>query len=226
MTHRLSKSRLLSGLQCPKKLYLEIHQPSLADHDSAASQRMRMGERVGELARQLTPGIFLDDRYTLCQALAETERLLVQSTDIVIHEATFSASGLLVRGDTFVRDAASCSLYEVKSSTGVKDYQLTDCAIQSWVMDQAGYPLDEVFIRHIDNNFVYATPGDYAGLFRDVPVGREIASLKVQVPDWLNRCQTVLSGTEPDTEPGDHCRNPFPVRSSLIAAQTSKRTIP
>ena len=210
MTHRLSKSRLLSGLQCPKKLYLEIHQPSLADHDSAASQRVRMGDRVGELARQLTPGVFLDDRYTLCQALAETERLLVQSTDIVIHEATFSASGLLVRGDTFVRDAAGCSLYEVKSSTGVKDYQLTDCAIQSWVMDQAGYPLDEVFIRHIDNSFVYATPGDYAGLFRDVPVGREIASLKVQVPDWLNHCQTVLSGTEPDTEPGDHCRKPFP----------------
>jgi hypothetical protein len=210
MTHRLSKSRLLSGLQCPKKLYLEVRQPSLADYDLAASQRMQMGDRVGELARQLNPGVFLDGGYPLRQALAETERLLAQPEDIVIHEATFSARGLLVRGDSFIRNATGCRLYEVKSSTRVKDYQLIDCAIQSWVMDQAGYPLDEVFIRHINNRFVYVTPGDYTGLFTDVPVGPEIASFKAQVPDWLAQCQTVLAGTEPDTKPGNHCRKPFP----------------
>ena len=49
---RLSKSKFLSGLQCHKRLYLEIHHPSLATKPDAATQAMfDMGTEVGELAR-------------------------------------------------------------------------------------------------------------------------------------------------------------------------------
>src|SRR5678815_5074735 len=49
---RLSKSKFLSGLQCHKRLYFEVHQPALATKPDAATQAMfDMGTEVGEFAR-------------------------------------------------------------------------------------------------------------------------------------------------------------------------------
>ncbi|MDE3221736.1 MAG: hypothetical protein KGO23_20465, partial [Nitrospirota bacterium] len=54
---RLSKSKFLSGLQCHKRLYLEVHHPSLATKPDAATQAMfDMGTEVGELARSRFAG--------------------------------------------------------------------------------------------------------------------------------------------------------------------------
>lgn len=38
--YRLSKSRLLSFLQCPKRLHLSLHRPGLAEEDEGAARRM------------------------------------------------------------------------------------------------------------------------------------------------------------------------------------------
>ena len=210
MKHRLSKSRILSGLQCQKRLYLEIHHPDYATTNAGTKARFRTGDVVGEIARQMAPaGVFLDDSYTLREALDETTRLLAQQNNVVIFEATFSADCLLVRGDILTQNGSDYRLYEVKSSTSVKDYHLKDCAIQSWVMEQAGYPLTEVYLRHINNQFVYTTPGDYEELFKDEPISHLIADLKSQVPEWQARFQLMLAGDLPDIEPGDHCSKPF-----------------
>lgn len=53
--YRLSKSKLMSALQCPKRLYLEIHQPGLAEIDASLQSRFDTGHRVGEVARSLYP---------------------------------------------------------------------------------------------------------------------------------------------------------------------------
>jgi len=56
-SYRLSKSRYLSGLQCHKRLYLEVHAPALATKpDSAVQAILDMGTEVGELARRRFPG--------------------------------------------------------------------------------------------------------------------------------------------------------------------------
>ena len=52
MATRLSKSRYLAGLQCLKRLYLEIHARELATPFDAGTQAiLDVGTRVGELAR-------------------------------------------------------------------------------------------------------------------------------------------------------------------------------
>src|SRR5687768_5783846 len=53
MAYRLSKSRLLSFVQCPRKLWLEIHRRELARHDPARLARFDAGHQVGEIARWL-----------------------------------------------------------------------------------------------------------------------------------------------------------------------------
>ena len=51
MSTHLSKSKFLSGLQCHKRLYLEIHSPKLATPTDEATQgRLDMGTEVGQLA--------------------------------------------------------------------------------------------------------------------------------------------------------------------------------
>lgn len=54
---RLSKSKILLHRQCPKRLWLKTHHPELAEVDQAAEARMRDGNVVGDIARQLYPGV-------------------------------------------------------------------------------------------------------------------------------------------------------------------------
>jgi len=53
----ISKSNYVAGVQCLKRLYLQIHQQELAaQSDDAGEAIMEQGLEVGMLARQLFPG--------------------------------------------------------------------------------------------------------------------------------------------------------------------------
>jgi hypothetical protein len=49
---RISKSKFVSGCQCLKRLYFQVHQPELAaEHDAADEAVIEQGRGVGLLAR-------------------------------------------------------------------------------------------------------------------------------------------------------------------------------
>ena len=53
---RISKSKFTAGVQCLKRLYLQVHQPELAAKPDAADEAIiEQGREVGLLARQLFP---------------------------------------------------------------------------------------------------------------------------------------------------------------------------
>ena len=52
----LSKSKIMAGLQCPKRLYLEVHHPELLDYSDEAERAFSIGYEVGAAARNLHPG--------------------------------------------------------------------------------------------------------------------------------------------------------------------------
>ena len=52
----LSKSKIISGLQCPKRLYLEVHRPELAEVSDETERMFSNGHLVGEIARSQQPG--------------------------------------------------------------------------------------------------------------------------------------------------------------------------
>ena len=69
----LSKSRILDGLQCLKRLYLQVHHPELAEHDPSVEQRFRAGHEVGAIARSLVPeGRLIEGE--LDEAIRNTEK--------------------------------------------------------------------------------------------------------------------------------------------------------
>lgn len=206
----LSKSKILLHRQCPKRLWLQVHKPELAEVDPAAEARFRDGNKVGDVARQLYPGGDFIDTLNRKEALARTAADLAAGGK-PIFEAAFLHNDVLVRTDLLVPEESSYRLVEVKSSTSVKDYHLEDITVQAWVMKQAGLQPTRCIVAHIDNSFVYPGGGDYQGLLKEESVDVEIRELIGEVPDWISQAQATLAQTEePNTEPGDRCSKPFP----------------
>jgi len=205
---RLSKSRILSYLQCPKRLYLQVHRPELAETSSETERAFAAGHAVGDVARGLFPGgILIGHDHELAQALRETREALTGERPI--YEATFEHDGVLIRADILLPNGSGHQLVEVKSSTEIKDYHLPDCAVQTWVTRNAGLRIDKVELAHIDNSFVYPGNNDYRGLLKHVDVTNKISPLLEQVPRWVEECQRMLAGPVPEISVGPQCSDPF-----------------
>jgi hypothetical protein len=207
--HRLSKSKVMSGLQCPKRLWLEIHHPELMQFSARAEQSFAAGHEVGAAAQGLHPdGVLIGFEGELAAAMAETTQMLERNGNLVLFEPTFKHGGVLVRADVLARRDNSFHLVEVKSATSAKAHYLYDIAIQAWVIGGAGHVVRSAHLWHIDNQFVYPGGGDYGGLFVRVDVTEEIAELVRQVPAWVAECQKVLSRPQPDIAIGKQCTEP------------------
>lgn len=205
----LSKSKILLHRQCPKRLWLQVHKPELAEVDPAAEARFRDGNKVGDVARQLYPGGDFIDTLNRKEALSRTAMAL-ETGNKPIFEAAFLHNDVLVRADLLVPEESGYRLVEVKSSTSVKNYHLEDITIQSWVMQHAGLKPNRCTVAHIDNSFVYLGDGLYQGLLKEEPVDLEIQDRIGEVSSWISSAQKTLEQcVEPDITPGDQCSDPF-----------------
>lgn len=217
---RLSKSKFLAGLQCLKRVYLEIHRPYLATPPDMATQAMLdMGREIGLVAQRRFPGGVLVAAGVRQReaALARTAALLEDPTVPAIFEAAIECHGVLVRVDILERkpdggaDASGWRLIEVKSSTKVKDLHLSDLAIQSYVLLQAGIRLVGSCLMHINTGYRYEGGElDLEHLFRVDDVSDAVATRRAQVPGLLAEMKERLAALEPPAvEPGHHCLSPY-----------------
>jgi hypothetical protein len=209
-TFRLSKSRLTAGLQCGKRLWLAIHRPELEIYSADTQRRFAAGNSVGEMARDLYgAGELIDGGRNLSQALRDTEAALEAPGDVTLFEATFRHSGVLIRADILERRDGRYRMVEVKSATRLKEYHLQDVAIQAWVTEGAGVPLDELGVAVIDTDFVYPGGGDYHGLLREIAVADQARPLMAHIPGWVRGFNELLAGPLPAIKTGPQCRRPF-----------------
>ncbi len=218
-TPRLSKSKFLSGLQCHKRLYLEIHHPFLATKPDAATQAMfDMGTEVGELARSRFPGgVLVTAGYRQTDvALAQTAELIQDATVPAIFEAAFFHGGVLIRADVLERvpvdgQPDGWRLIEVKSSTKVKDVHLEDLAVQSEVILGAGLTLVSVSLMHINTGYLYRDgPIDLAELFAIQDLSEAVAQRRMSVAERLVAMNRMLLSAEaPGIKPDRHCHTPY-----------------
>ena len=205
----LSKSRIMAGLQCQKRLWLQVNRPDLIEYDPGVQQRLAVGEDVNDVARAQYPGgVLVEFDNGPNAAIEETSRLLEERPGTPIFEATIAADGVLVRTDILKSRLEGFDLIEVKSTTSVKPHYYEDCAVQAWVLERAGLTVTDIRLCHIDREFVYPGGGDYRGLFHLEDVTKEVRERVHMVPHWVQGCGEVLSGGEPDVEMGSHCTVP------------------
>lgn len=206
----LSKSKIMAGRQCEKRLWLEVRRPDLIEHGPDVEQRFAVGHAVNNVARAQYPGgVLISYDHGAEAAVEDTKRLLEEQPGTPIFEATFKAQDVLARVDILKQCREGFELIEVKSSTSVKDHYYEDCAVQTWVLECAGIPVKAIRLCHIDNQFVYPGNGDYQGLFRHEDVTEEVRELSREVPQWVQRYREVLNDGEPEIEMGSQCTVPY-----------------
>jgi hypothetical protein len=169
----LSKTKLLSLAQCPRKLWLETYRPELEEPSAEKSALRATGIAVGTLARQLYGrglGHVVSFERGLRAAIDSTRALIAAGGREPIFEATFDHDGVAVRIDVLERSEPEPKLIEVKAATRVKDHYLDDCAIQAWALAANALRFRQIAVATIDPEFVYAGDGRYDGLLVETDV--------------------------------------------------------
>jgi len=208
----LSKSLYTRGFQCQKALWFKKHKPSvLTPPDASAEAVFERGNVVGDLACRLFPeGKEVEFSRDFSQMLSTTEQYMKDGVQN-IYEATFSYGGILVMVDILHVDAEGVSIYEVKSSTSVKDIYIHDVSIQHYVLEHLGFHVKSANLIHINSSYVRGDELDLHELFSVVDVSEEVRNLQAGIGHVLEEFESVLSDkeSEPDIDIGKHCKNPY-----------------
>lgn len=206
----LSKTRLMRGYQCLKSIYLTIHNKELEPPVTPDLQAIfDQGNVVGEEARKKYPnGVLVDNPpWDFFGSLKRTRELLKEETE-VIFEAAFEYKGCFARADIikYSSETKRWSIFEVKSTTKVKDEHLDDIGLQAWIMVNAGLPIEKICVMHLNNQCRYP---NLKNLFTEVDVTEELRKRHTSIPARLNEIfKAVKSDTVPDVDIGPHCSSP------------------
>jgi len=205
----LSKSRVMAGLQCHKRLWWTVHEPAAPElePDEALQAVYDEGTQGGEVARTYVPGgTLIDLPYNAyAERIAATAAALRQRTP-VIYEASFRASRVFVSVDILERRSESASVIEVKSTTSVKEQHLPDVAVQAYVLGQSGVDATRLEIMHLNRACAYP---ELSNLFVRADVTQPAHDALEAVPRVIQEQLAMLSGPLPDVPIGEHCRTPY-----------------
>jgi CRISPR/Cas system-associated exonuclease Cas4 (RecB family) len=210
----LSKSRYMSGRQCPKKLWYAVYDPEPPEEPLAGTAK-GMGIEVGIKARLLWPGgILVDDPdrpYFYDAGVRRTKTLIADPTVPAIMEATLVHDGVLVRVDALERlPDGRWRVNEIKSSTRIKDHHLEDLALQIYVLAGNGLELADAYLVFINNEYVRGEEVDWDAAFVRQDVTDDVIRLLPKVPERIAEMHKVLCSTEPpEISPSRHCFNPY-----------------
>ncbi len=204
----LTKSRFISGLQCPKRLWCEVHEPLEAPlPDSVAFIN---GRAIDQLVQTLQPGTVISREQGMPAAIAATARLMRNGAPPVLYQPAFRAGELAVIADVLRSSAGHATLVEVKSSTSVKPEHLADVGFQTLVLRQCRVPIDRVLLAHVDAAFVLKSLAQYDGLIVERDVTDEVEVALPQIAESAAALQDVMaSPVRPIVPMGSQCTKPY-----------------
>ena len=212
---QLSKSRYLSGCQCPLRLWYDCYASHLADPPDLVQQAIfATGNAVGALARDRYPDGYLVD-YGPRQpkeALAKTAELMADSAVGVIFEGAFFYKNVLVRVDVLKREPAGWKLIEVKSGTKVKGgVHDRDVAVQLWVLRGLNINVVSAGVLTLNSDYVYdGVSLDLDHLFAFHDLSELATALQPDVDHEIQVLQAMLRAeSAPGNEPGEQCFKPY-----------------
>jgi len=210
----LTKSDYLKYTQCCKYLWLHKYRKDLVSEDVlAALQRLfDEGYEIEEWAYKLFPeGVSAyDANFEI--AVKNTKRLVKAGTK-VIFQPTISNWDLFCRADIIKLDSRTgdYDIYEVKSSTTVKDIHLIDLAFQKICFEKEKIKIGKLFLVHVNNKYVRSGEIDPAKLLVCNNVTGAVEEVIREVGLGIKDAQKVLENkdAEPDVRILKQCRNPY-----------------
>lgn len=211
--HQLSKTTFMYGCQCPKRLWLNKFMPTAKDEpDEAQSAIFQGGTNVGLLAQQRFPnGVDASPEtfYEYQKSVVKTAELIATGATI-IYEAAFQFNGILCAIDILVKDNNKWYAYEVKGSTSAKPTFVQDAALQYYVITNSGLALEDIFIMHLNNEYVRYGELNLQELFIPTSVLEQVINLQPFITQKEIELKNVLKLQQPPIiEMGNQCSTPY-----------------
>lgn len=207
----LSKSLFIRGLQCHKSLYLHKYHPELRDEISKEQEALfQTGFEVGKYAQQLFPGgIEIPYDETSHTSQLEMTQAEIGKGTTTIYEAAFSHNDVFVKVDILQKGQQGWEIFEVKSSTEIKDVYLDDSAIQYYVLTGSGLPVSKVFLVHINNQYIREGEIDPKSLFTVNDITDIVKDKQPYIAEKISKMMEMLSSDMPDIDIGEYCDKPY-----------------
>ena len=206
---RLSKSKYVSGLQCHKKLWWEIHEPDAPELEPDAAQQFifDQGHEVGRVAQTYVPGgVLIDVPHTERQRRLEETDAALRDGATILYEPAFEHDGVLVLADILERVRGGWNLIEVKSSTKLKSQHVPDVAVQTHVLRGAGLTVKRAELMHLNRECRYP---DLSNLFHREDLMPIVEEMLDDIPAEVRAMHRMLRGPLPEVEIGPQCRDPY-----------------
>ena len=202
MSHLLSKSKYIRGLQCDRALWLDVHNPSLARYTREQMQRFDRGREFEYAFKAIfTNGIDISAelRRNVDAYPALTAQLLDKEEEIDIFEAGFYYDDVLVLADVVhKRPDGTLDIYEVKSGTTLSETYRRDAALQHYVISHC---------REIHTfSIVYANPD---GGFITEDLTEALQAQHDEIEKNIAAMKDIILHGEPATPTGQHCLEPY-----------------
>ncbi len=210
MIKLLSKTKYLTGLQCPRLIWIEIHEPrKIPETDPFTQHIFDQGHLVGELATKLFPGGSDISTDNFMRNIYRTKDLLRERKPLF--EAGVLAGKLYSRVDILSpAGEEGWDIVEVKSSTSVKDVHINDVAFQRYCCKQSGLNVRKCYLALINNQYVRDGEIDPEGLFNIHDVTDQVEEASVGIQDKIDGILEVAGQeTCPEMIIGPHCRDPY-----------------
>jgi hypothetical protein len=217
MTHLLSKSKYIRGLQCERALWLDVHEPRLARYTAEQMRRFDRGRDFEYAFKSRFPdGIDLSAELGRNVDLypARTAELLdlrpCSAAKTVLFEAGFQYDDVLVLADVVCqREDGSLDIYEVKSGTTLSDTYRRDAALQHYVISHCRR-VNSFSIVYNGLDGVNGANGQGGSPFVIVDLTAELAAEGDRIAANIAEMKTIVRATaEPDTPTGQHCLTPY-----------------
>ena len=226
--HILTKTLYNYGKQCHKLMYLYKHYKRHEGDEEGGEEGitreeytpqeisiMENGKKVGKLAQELFPGgvdCSPETFYNFSSSIPKTRKLISINMP-VLYEAYFESSEVLVGVDILVKNknGNGWDLYEVKSSTSVKNEHINDISLQYYILKQSGIVVNSANIIHIDSNYIWeGGPIDIHKLFRIVDVTEVVLEKQESLPLEVFVFKSIVNEREiPSVGIGPHCSSPY-----------------
>lgn len=209
----ISKTGFLKGVQCQKLFWFYYHgRPHFPKVDAGTQFRFNQGNLIGELAKQLFPeGMEVPNQnprdlegstQSTLEAMAHRKPLFEAS---VLHDGAYARIDVLSPAGNEEWD-----IYEVKSSTKVKDVHRLDVAYQKFVAESFGLNIRNCYLIHVSNAYAMSGTVDPAKLLKVVSLTGDVAQMSGWVAQTLAALKPVLAQeAAPEVPIGRHCDDPY-----------------
>ncbi len=216
MSHLLSKSKYIRGLQCDRALWLDVFNPRLARYTAEQMRRFDRGREFEYSFKDTFPNgidISAELKRNVDAYPERTAQLLDKEDEVDIFEAGFLYDDVLVLADVVHKNEdGSLDIYEVKSGTALSDTYKNDAAVQYYVISHC----------RVVNSFSLVF-NDGEGGFLKEDLSADLAAQLSEVEKNVAAMKEILRHGEPSTPTGQHCLDPYACPYQHYCAQGTRQ---